>query len=117
MYKAARQRWREKKKEKRSQVEPMQQGEGFAEFVHEYNGRTAPAVDAVRMINAQSERIVESLNGMTRTARTRRQTMLYLLEQCILIGSAFPAESTKERILFRRLRRHVEKARRLATRQ
>jgi hypothetical protein len=95
----------------------MQQGEGFREFTTEYNGGPAPATEAVRMINSQSEEIVESLNGMKGTTDSRRQVMIYLLEQCILLGSALPVEHTKERIRFRRIRRLVEKARRLATRQ
>jgi hypothetical protein len=94
------------------------QGEAFAEFVEEYSGGEKPpsVIESIRMINAQSDVIVENLNEMKNTVRDRRQTMLYMLEQCILISAALPTESTKERIQFRRIRRLVEKARRLTRR-
>ena len=58
------------------------QGEAFAEFVEEYgSGERLPTViESIRMINAQSDVIVENLNEMKNTVRERRQTMLYLLE-------------------------------------
>lgn len=96
----------------------MQSGDGFREFVEGFSGDgPVPATDAIRMINSQSEEIVESLNGMMSTANSRRQTMVYLLEQCILLGSALATDSAKERIRFRRIRRLVNRARHLATRQ
>jgi hypothetical protein len=93
------------------------QGEAFSEFAEEYNGDKLPdIIDSIRMINAQSDVIVESLNEMKNTVRDRRQTMLYLMEQCILLSAALPTENKKEKNQFRRIRRLMEKARRLTRR-
>jgi hypothetical protein len=99
------------------QMSALFQGEAFSEFTEEYSSNNPPTViEATRMINEQSEIIVENLNEMKNTVRDRRQTMLYLLEQCILISSALPTENIRERTQFRRIRRLVEKARRLTRR-
>ena len=99
------------------QMSALFQGEAFSEFIEEYNGDNRPTViEATRMINDQSEIIVENLNEMKNTVRERRQTMLYLLEQCVLISSALPTDNVRERTQFRRIRRLVEKARRLTRR-
>jgi hypothetical protein len=93
---------------------PLFQGGAFSEFMEEYSRDRLPSlVDSIRMINEQSEVIVENLNEMKNTIRERRQTIVYLLEQCILISSALPTETPKERIQFRRIRRLVAKARRI----
>jgi hypothetical protein len=93
---------------------PLMQGEAYSEFMEEFEGIKPPTLtDSVRMINEQSEIIVENLNEMKNTVRDRRQSILYLLEQCILISSALPTPNPNDRILFRRVRRLVEKARRL----
>jgi hypothetical protein len=96
---------------------PLMQGEAYAEFLEEFDGVKHPDLtDSIRMINGQSEIIVENLNEMRNTVRDRRQSMLYLLEQCILISSSLPTPHPKDRALFRRVRRLVEKARRLTRR-
>ena len=93
---------------------PLFQGEAFSEFIEEYDGVKQPnLLDSIQMINEQSEIIVENLNEMKNTVKDRRQAITYLLEQCILISSALPTSNQKERALFRRIRRHVDKARRL----
>jgi hypothetical protein len=96
---------------------PLLQGEAYAEFLEEFNGANQPTLtESIRMINEQSEIIVENLNEMKNTVHGRRQSILYLLEQCILISSALPTPNQKDRVIFRRVRRLVEKARRLTRR-
>jgi len=96
---------------------PLMQGEAYAEFLEEFDGIKHPDLtDSIRMINEQSEFIVENLNEMRNTVRDRRQSILYLLEQCILISSTLPTPNPKDRALFRRVRRLVERARRLTRR-
>ena len=96
---------------------PLLQGEAYAEFLEEFNGANQPTLtDSIRMINEQSEIIVENLNEMKNTVQDRRQSILYLLEQCILISSALPTPNQKDRVLFRRVNRLVERARRLTRR-
>jgi hypothetical protein len=96
---------------------PLLQGGAYSEFIEEFDGIKQPTLtEAVRIINEQSEIIVENLNEMKNTAKDRRQTMLYLLEQCILISSTLPTPNAKDRVLFRRVRRLTEKARRLTRR-
>lgn len=93
---------------------PLFQGEAFSEFVEEYDSVKQPdLLESIRMINTQTEIIIENLNEMKNTVKDRRQSIVYLLEQCILISSALPATNPKDRILFRRIRRHVERAKRL----
>ncbi len=98
------------------------QGEAYSEFVEEFDSnaddhgttnKQPDLLDAVRIINEQSEIIVENLNEMKNTVKDRRQSIAYLLEQCILIASALPTSNPKDRALFRRVRRLVERARRL----
>jgi len=98
---------------------PLFQGGAYSEFMEEFDNnqeegfKLPDLVDAIRIINEQSEIIVENLNEMRNTARDRRQSIAYLLEQCILIASALPTADRKDRALFRRVRRRIEKARRL----
>jgi hypothetical protein len=91
------------------------QGEAFSEFVEEYDGvqQKPDVVDSIRIINEQSEIIVENLNEMKNTVRDRRQSIAYLLEQCILLSAMLPTTQPKDKALFRRIRRHVERARRI----
>jgi hypothetical protein len=95
-------------------MQPLLQGEAYAEYVEEYDRTKQPGLeDAVRIINCQSEIIIETLNGMKNTVRDRKQTISFLLEQCILISAALPTANHKERVLFRRIRRHTERIRRM----
>jgi len=104
-------------------VPPLFQGGAYSEFKEEFDNtnnnreeegfKLPDLVDAIRIINEQSEIIVENLNEMKNTARDRRQSIAYLLEQCILIASALPTADQKDRVLFRRIRRRIEQARRL----
>jgi hypothetical protein len=96
---------------------PLFQGQAFSEFIEGFEeGRPPTLTESVRIINDQSELIVENLNQMKNTIRERRQSILYLLEQCILISSAIPTEKEKDKARFRRVRRLIEKARRLTRR-
>jgi hypothetical protein len=93
---------------------PLLQGEAFSEFIEEYSGEKLPDItESIRLINEQSEIIVENLNEMRNTPKDRRQSILYLLEQCILISSALPTTNWKDRVRFRRVRRLMERARRI----
>ncbi len=67
-------------------MQRLDQGEAFLEF---RGLETLSVVDSIRIINTQSEVIVENLNGMRNTVHDRRQTILYLLEQCILVPHFF----------------------------
>jgi hypothetical protein len=122
-----------------SAMQRLDQGEAFLEF---RGLETLSVVDSIRIINTQSEVIVENLNGMRNTVHDRRQTILYLLEQCILVphffynciaftalyhdfvfthfqtqvSAAVPTKKPKQRNHFRSLRRLVEKARRFLRR-
>jgi hypothetical protein len=93
---------------------PLFQGEAFSEFIDEYDGVHQPSmVESIRIINDQSEIIVENLNEMKNTVRDRKQSIVFLLEQCILLSSLLPTTQPKDKALFRRIRRHVERARRI----
>ena len=93
---------------------PLLQGEAFSEFMEEYSREKLPnTTESIRIINEQSEIIVENLNEMRNTPRDRRQSILYLLEQCILISSALPTSNERDRTRFRRVRRLMERARRI----
>jgi hypothetical protein len=92
------------------------QGEAFSEFIEEYDGvqqQQPNVIDSIRIINQQSELIVENLNEMKNTVKDRRQSIAFLLEQCILLSASLPTAQPKDKALFRRIRRHVEKARRI----
>ena len=63
------------------------QGGSFCEFIDDFSGSKPPSmIESIRIINEQSEVIVENLNEMRNTVHDRRQTILYLLEQCILVS-------------------------------
>ena len=90
------------------------QGEPFAEFKEEWdNDREPPMHDAVRMINIQTEIIEEALNQPINSPTRRRQAIVYLLEQCVLLCATLTCEQAQDRRRFRRIRRLVEKARRI----
>ena len=94
---------------------PLFQGEAFAEFTEEFDGTRPPSmVDSIRIINEQSEIIVENLNEMKNTVRDRRQSIVFLLEQCILLSASLPTTLPKDKARFRRIRKHVERAKRIA---
>jgi len=92
------------------------QGNAFAEFRELYDdGLPVMFVDAVRVINSQAETINESLSTQMRTETDRRQLVIYLLEQCILVCSEMlPSNgSAAASRRFRRIRRSIERVRRL----
>jgi len=92
------------------------QGEPFAEFREEWDNdeRVPPVEEAVRMINIQTEIIEEALNQPIHSSTRRRQVIAYLLEQCVLLCSTLGTARLQERRRFRRIRRLVEQARRIA---
>jgi len=93
-------------------------GSAFVEFIESFDG-TGPvgALDAVRIINEQAELINESMGMQFRLDAQRRQSVVYLLEQCIMLCSELiPSHRSSSRRHFRRLRRAVERARRLVHR-
>jgi hypothetical protein len=92
-------------------------GDSFAEFSETFdNGNSVPYLDVVRLVNDQMALINESLGVRSRiTDFQRRQTVVYLLEQCIFLCSGMiPSTTASSRRRFRRIRRVVERARRLA---
>jgi hypothetical protein len=92
------------------------QGESFAEFREEWDDdqRTPPMIEAIRMINVQTEIIEEALNQPMNSPLRRRQVMAYLLEQCVLLCATLGSERMRDRRRFRRIRRFVEQARRIS---
>lgn len=92
------------------------QGEPFAEFREEWDGshRAPPMVEAIRMINFQTEIIEETLNQPMDSPLRRRQAIVYLLEQCVLLCATLGCERLRDRRRFRRVRRLVEQARRIS---
>lgn len=95
------------------------QGEAYAEFKEVWDdafGRLPPPSDAIRMINSQSELIVEALDQpMMNSISQRRQTLSFLLEQCILICATLPVNNDrKSRRRFRLVRQMAERARRIS---
>ena len=92
------------------------QGESFAEFREEWDGglRSPPMVEAIRMINIQTEIIEETLNQPMDSPLRRRQAIVYLLEQCVLLCATLGSGQVRDRRRFRRIRRLVEHARRIA---
>ena len=89
---------------------PLFQGEGFAEFME---SERITHTDAIRVINSQTEIIVENLNEPKHTPRSRRQAIVYMLEQCMMLAAALPVPREKDRVRFRKIIRAVEKARRV----
>jgi hypothetical protein len=91
------------------------QGEPFAEFREEWDNDEPPPIhEAARLINIQAEIIDETLNQSIRSSLCRRQAIAYLLEQCVLLCAALPSAQASDRRRFRRIRRLVESARRIA---
>ena len=90
------------------------QGESFAEFRDEWSDRLPPVVEAIRMINIQTEIIEEALNRPIDSPLRRRQAVAYLLEQCVLLCATLGCERMRDRRRFRRIRRLVEQARRIS---
>lgn len=97
---------------------PLFQGEAYAEFKEDWDdafGRPPPVSDAIRMINSQSEIIDEALHQpMLNSTAQRRQTIAFLLEQCILLCSTLPIAKARDRRRFRLVRLMAERARRIA---
>jgi len=95
----------------------LSRGDAFVEFLESlYDNGQVSHVDAVRIINSQAETINDSLITQMRTTNHRRQSLVYLLEQCIIISSSnmfAPSGSSNSLRRFRKLRRLVERARRL----
>ena len=89
---------------------PLFQGEPFAEFM---DSGLLTHTDAIRIINSQSEIIIENLNEPKHTSRSRRQAIIYMLEQCMLLAAALPVTREKDRRRFRKIFHAVEKARRV----
>jgi hypothetical protein len=96
-----------------AQQQPLFQGEPFAEFMESGSTMTTHA-DAIRIINTQTEIIVENLNEPKHTPRSRRQAIVYLLEQCMLLAAALPVLHSRERVRFRKIFLAVSRARRFA---
>ena len=96
----------------------MSRGDAYVEFLGSFNdGGQVSRVDTVRIINSQAETINDSLDTQMHTDNHRRQSIIYLLEQCIILSSSnmFPSNGSSNSLRrFRKLRRLVERARRLA---
>ena len=93
------------------------QGEPYFEFkeVWDDDTRAVPVQEAIRLINSQTEIVEESLSQPSlRRSRGRRQSVVYMLEQCILLSSVMISRNPTERRRFRGLRRVLERARRVA---
>ena len=97
---------------------PLFQGEAYAEFKEDWDdafGLPLPPADAIRLINSQSELIDESLHqSMLNSVTQRRQTIAFLLEQCVLLCSALQTDRARDRRRFRAVRLMVERARRIS---
>jgi hypothetical protein len=97
---------------------PLFQGEPYSEFKEEWDdeliGRPIPVSEAIRLINAQTEIVEEALNRPLKTSTNRRQCVVYMLEQCILVSCALQSSKPKERRRSRMLRRLLERVRRVA---
>jgi Mg2+ and Co2+ transporter CorA len=95
----------------------LSRGDAFVEFLDSlYDSGQVSHADAVRIINGQAETINDSLLTQMRTTNHRRQSLVYLLEQCIILSSSnmfAPSGSSNSLRRFRKLRRLVERARRL----
>ena len=93
------------------------QGAPYALFKEMWNddlGRTdVPLHEAVQLINEQTEIIEEALNQQMTKPEERRQVVLYMIEQCILICAMLPCRRSCDRIRFRKARRILERARRI----
>ena len=95
---------------------PLFQGAAFAEFREVFDsGLPVSHTDAVRVVNEQTDIIMESLGAQMRTDVQRRQSVVFLLEQCIMLCSGMiPSPDPSSRKRFKRIRRAVERARRAA---
>ena len=96
---------------------PLLQGDAFIEFRETYDdGHPVDYLDVVRLVNDQTTLINESLGSQFRASDAqRRQSVVYLLEQCTIICSGMiRSTSSVSQRRFRRIRRAVERARRLA---
>ena len=95
---------------------PLNHSSAYAEFLDEFDdGCPVDPLVVVRLVNGQMESISESLESQLRTDNQRRRSVVHLLEQCILICSEMiPCSEAISRRRFRRIRRAVERARRLA---
>jgi len=92
------------------------QGEAYAEFKELWDdafNRAPPMSEAIRLINTQSSIIEESLNQQMMTISQRKQVMVYMLEQCIMLCSVLPVDRAHERRRFRVIRRFAERMRRV----
>lgn len=89
----------------------LSQGESYAEFKESVS--RPPFLDAVRMINGQTELIGEVLNQPLNSDIQRRQAIVYLLEQCILLSAAIPSKKRREMRRFQLVQRQIEKIRRV----
>ena len=92
------------------------QGESYAEFKDTWDDcleHPPPMSEAIRLINTQTEIIEEALNRQLSTILQRRQAISYLLEQCVLLSAALPADRMKDRRRMRVLRRMAERMRRI----
>ena len=96
---------------------PLLQGDAFVEFRDSFDdGFPVEHLHVVRLVNDQTTLINETLGAQFHATDTqRRQSVGYLLEQCILLCSGMINSTIPQsRKRFRRIRRAVERARRLA---
>jgi hypothetical protein len=93
----------------------MLNGDAFVEFRSSFDdGTPVSHLDAVRLVNAQTDTINASLGSLLRVESGRRQSVVHLLEQCVILCSEIiPSSNARSRKRFRRIRRAVERARRL----
>lgn len=90
------------------------QGEAFAEFKDLLESHTQiPYCDAVRLINTQTEIITNELSLPQNTPSQRRQSIVFLLEQCLMLCT-LPNKNNHQVSRFRRIVRLVHRARRVA---
>ena len=90
-------------------------GPAFVEFVQFFDdGNPVGISDAVRLVNEQAELINERMGMQFRADINRQQSIVHLLEQCILLSSGLiPSNSSVSRRRFQRIRRAVERVRRM----
>jgi hypothetical protein len=94
----------------------LYQGESYSEFTEQWDdafGRLPPSSEAIRLINTQSEILLEELNQPLSSVFRRRQAIAYMLEQCILLCAVLPVDQIRDRRRMRLIRRMAERIRRL----